>query len=322
MTRNLVIVVVLALAAATFASVVSATAPGNNGQIAFRRYFDAAHTSGAVFRINADGSGERRTTHPPKGVVDDQPDWSPDGSLITFSRCPKRPESACAIYIVRPDGSRLTRVSACPPGGKPPKCSDDNLPAFSPDGQQIVFGRGLGDHFDIVIVDRRTGDQRVVVRATNRFNLGDPQFSPDGRRLLFVKIGLPSGRAHAIFVANVDGSGVRQVTPWRLTAGDNPDWSPDGDQILFRSNVEVDNKQSQIYLVHPDGTGLKLLTHFKTGAIVASSSFSPDGKGIVFATTGVSGNADLFVMRPDGTRRHRLTRTKAWDSAPDWGPAR
>jgi hypothetical protein len=42
-----------------------ATVPGKNGRIAFRRYFNSDHTKGAIFTINADGSGERRVTHPP-----------------------------------------------------------------------------------------------------------------------------------------------------------------------------------------------------------------------------------------------------------------
>lgn len=132
--------------------------------------------------------------------------------------------------------------------------------------------------------------------------------------------GQPSDHPQAIFVANVDGTGVHRVTPWSLGAGDNEDWSPNGKWILFRSYEEVEGKQSQIYLSHPDGSGLRQLTHFKRGAIVTSSSFSPDGKWIVFATTGVGGNADLFVMRPDGSGMHPITRTKLWDSAPDWGP--
>ena len=52
-----------------------------------------------------------------------------------------------------------------------------------------------------------------------------------------------------------------------------------------------------------------------------STSYSPDGKWIVHATNGVDGNADVFVMRADGTDNQPVTRTKLWDSAPDWGPA-
>jgi Tol biopolymer transport system component len=54
---------------------------------------------------------------------------------------------------------------------------------------------------------------------------------------------------------------------------------------------------------------------------VLSTSYSPDGDWIVHATNGIDGNADLFVMRADGTDNQRVTRTELWDSAPDWGPA-
>ena len=114
---------------------------------------------------------------------------------------------------------------------------------------------------------------------------------------------------------------MRLVTPWSLAAGDNPDLSPDGKWILFRSDVPR-VKQSQIYLIHPDGMGLTRLTLFKRGTTVTSSSFSPDGKQIVSGASGVGGDPDVYFMRADGTKIRPVTRTKLWDSAPDWGPAR
>ena len=52
-----------------------------------------------------------------------------------------------------------------------------------------------------------------------------------------------------------------------------------------------------------------------------SASYSSDGAWIVHATNGADGNADIFVMRADGTGNRPVTRSKLWDSAPDWGPA-
>ena len=58
--------------AALFAAIVSvllavtpasATPPGKNGLISFRRYFNADHTNGALFVINPDGTHE--TPHVP-----------------------------------------------------------------------------------------------------------------------------------------------------------------------------------------------------------------------------------------------------------------
>ena len=40
-----------------------------NGQIAFRRYFNADQTKGALFVMNPDGSNVRQITHPPQGLV-------------------------------------------------------------------------------------------------------------------------------------------------------------------------------------------------------------------------------------------------------------
>jgi TolB protein len=173
-------------------------------------------------------------------------------------------------------------------------------------------------------------NSRVVVRATapdsehTGYTVTDAQLSPDGKRLLFVRDNrgaLKPKDGKAIYVATNRGTAPRRVTPWNLGGGDNPDWSPDGKWILFRSNEEL-VAQPQIFVIHPDGTGLRQLTHFKRGTIVTSSSFSPDGTWIVYGSTGSAGQADIFVMRADGTGSRAVTRTKDWESAPDWGPAR
>ena len=56
------------------------TAPGANGDLVFRRYFDDSHTWGAIFTTTTSGRNVRQLTHPPKSVLDNVPDWSPDGS--------------------------------------------------------------------------------------------------------------------------------------------------------------------------------------------------------------------------------------------------
>jgi TolB protein len=334
MYKRLVLLTFVLIAAAVAAASSLATAPGKNGRIAFRRYLDKNQTWGAIFTINPDGTGAKQVTHPTKGTVDDQPDWSPSGSLLVFgsnrdkATHPKSNGIFSSIYTVHADGSGLTRLGPdCPATPQPRDCPYDNLPSFSPGGKYITFTSGQGT---IVVTDRNGQNRHVVVDATTAdsqhtgYTVSDSQFSPDGKRLLFVRENrgaLKPKNGQAIFVAKADGTGTRRVTPWSLGAGDNPDWSPDGKWILFRSNTNSD-KQSQIYVMHPDGSGLKQLTEFKQGSIVTSSSFSPDGKWIVFGSTGVAGQADLFVMRADGTSTRQVTRTKLWDSAPDWGSAR
>ena len=316
--------VTILLAGVLAVGTAQATAPGKNGRIAFRRYFTFDRSWGAVFTVNPDGTDVRQVTHPPKGIIDDQPDWAPDGSLLAFERCPRESGSGpiggsgCSVYTVHPDGTGLTRISMCPPGDAAARCTDDSLPAFSPDGRSLVFGASNASS-KVVVTDLATHTQRVVVTATPNYIVSDPQFSPDGTRIVFEKI-LRADGPRALFTVDVSGAHVRRLTAWTLDAGDNPDWSPDGRWILFRTHELHDGKQSQIDVIHPDGSGLRQLTRFKQGAIATSSSFSPDGQSIVYGSDGVAGNADLYVMRADGSGRHRVTRTKTWESAPDWGP--
>jgi TolB protein len=311
--------VTILLAGVLAAGTAQATAPGKNGRIAFRRYFDETHTWGAVFTVNPDGTDARQVTHPPKGIIDDQPDWASDGSLLAFERCPRESGSGCSVYTVHPDGSGLTRISLCPPGGAAPRCTDDSLPAFSPDGLSLVFGAANNASSQVVVTDLATHTQRVVVTATPNYIVSDPQFSPDGTRIVFEKM-LRADGPRALFTVDVSGAHGKRLTAWTLDAGDNPDWSPDGRWILFRTHERHDGKQSQVDVIHPDGSGLRQLTRFKQDAIATSSSFSPDGQSIVYGTNGVAGNADLYVMRTDGSGMQRITRTKTWESAPDWGP--
>jgi Tol biopolymer transport system component len=336
MSRLLPALAAATVVAAAASVVASATMPGTNGRIAFRRYLNGAHSSSAILTIAADGSGERAVTRSPHGYVDDQPDWAPDGSLLAFSRCPAD-NGPCALYTIRPDGSGLTRVSKpCAAGAHETTCPDNSGVAFAPDGRRLVFTESAGhvkpdprvgniiERSSIVVEDRNGGHRRTIVHsAPYAADLSWPQFSPDGSRLVYEHAnssrGTPAGK-RALFVVDVASGSQKQLTPWSLGAGDNPDWSPDGKWILFRSHVD-DPGVSNVYVVHPDGGGLTQLTHFtKRGNVLTSSSFSPDGRSIVLGSAGIGGSADVFVMAADGGDLHPITRTRLWDSAPDWGP--
>ena len=148
-----------------------------------------------------------------------------------------------------------------------------------------------------------------------------PAISADGRTVVYTHanswLSKPAVAA-ALYTVGVDGSANRRITPWKLGGGDHPTFSPDG-SILFRSYEDQETRQSQFMTVEPDGTGLRQLTHLKDGTPVLSASYSADGRWIVYAAGGAGGNADLYVMRADGTGSRPLMRTSAWDSAPDWG---
>ena len=321
----------------TVVSTAWATAPGKNGQLVFRRYLDAARTTGPLFVSNSNGAKVRQVTHPARGVIDQEADWSPDGRKIAFERrvpCPAGGprnglDNYCdLVYTVARDGKGLKPLVPC---DFAERCHLVDTPAWSPGGSKIAFAYGLGDpryvdsfNFDegIWIVNANgTGRRQVTQLAPGTsFDFG-PQWSPNGRRLVFVRSDL-THHADAVFTVNLDGSGLVQVTPWELNAGDGPDWSPDGNWLLFRG--QPSDGTSNVYRAHPDGSGLVNLTKQPAnGFHYLSSSFSPDGRMIVSARTpgtGPDGAADVVVMRADGSHARAITKTPLWESAADWGP--
>jgi TolB protein len=295
---------------------------------------------------NPDGTGERKVSHAPRGYLDRGPDWSPDGTRIVFRRCSPNYDR-CAIWTVKPDGSDETMLSpSCPKATHPgsPLCPDDDSPAYSPNGREVAFTRYAGPRANgLMVADTALRHVRRVFWFGARPGTPDissPAWSPDGKQIAFVVRNFNGPRYKpvngiAIYIVNVDGTGLRRLTPWKIRAGagpEAPDWSPDGSRILFRSQPLVDDDSGgNLYTIRPDGARLRQLTHFSpypTGpGDLRAGSFSPDGSSILFATTHGAfedppGNnaPDVFVMSADGTDVRPVTRTREWDLDPDWGP--
>ena len=304
------------------------TAPALGGRIAFRRYFDSQQSTGAVFTINPDGSNERQLTHPPAATVDDQPAWSPDGKLIAFSRCSD--ESGCSVFLVNADGSHPRRLVPCHGKIATLKCPDTANVTFAADGKHVLLTAAWGDHKQSGDTDQIENSQVWLVdlhgRTTKRLLAlshyrGDAEWgtlSPDGRMLAY-EWNVSLKHQHTIMVVNLASGSSRRVIPWSMDGGDNIQWSRDGSRILFRSHEEG-HEGSDYYTVRPDGSGLTRLTHFKNQSIF-SAAWSPDGKWITFGKTGRDGQPDVFVMKADGTGIRPVTRTRAWESAAEWGRA-
>src|SRR5215212_10689791 len=265
-----------------------------NGQIAFRRYFDPDHTRGALFTMNPDGSHVSQITHPPKGWRDDVPEWSPDGTKVTFYR-QRIDEMMSRIMVFNTKTGDVREVTHCgpdqgwtkehPPPSSGHYCVADFDPAFSPDGDSLAFRRILGpeeassivEGIWIVGLDGSNPHQVTNIDRTlpEAFSDYGPAFSPDGKKLVFdreqrkkapklVKLGVEEPYYHAVFVQSLHSSGepedAHRITPWKMNCQDHPEFSPDGELVLFRcpprGNDPSSGGPSNLYWVHPDGTGL------------------------------------------------------------------
>jgi TolB protein len=333
--RASVLLIVFGLWLALPAAPAQATFPDQNGRIAFRRFLNEDRTWGALFTINPDGSDERQVTYPEQGFVDRNPDISTDGRRIAFER--EGPDYD-EVFVVDVDGSNLTWLTRHGPdqfclefSGK---CSGS--PAWTPDGRHIVFKSAQGSPVDgfvelqALFIMRADGSHVRQLTQLTTPRIGedsDPQVSPDGRRIVFqrqnVRGSQPDGGI-ALWVLNLRTGRERRITPFELDGGDTPDWSPDGKRILFHSNAALEaDISANLYTVRPNGRGLRQLTFEKGGDVnYLGSSYSPDGRFITVGRRPATGgeNADVFIMRADGTGIRPLTQTVLYDSYPDWGP--
>jgi TolB protein len=304
-----------------------ATPPGQNGRIAYRRFYNVHQNRGAIFSIRANGTGELQITHPGRKVSDTTPDVSPSGRWMLYARTWHRRHTASgdaigAVFRIRMDGKHRENLTgnSCRPTDD---CVREGDPNWSPGGGRIAFNRTFHSQarpweVDLFIMRADGTHRRQVTAGGPGFEDYDPEWSPDGTRLVFYRSD-PNRRLDALYTVNSDGSDLRRLTRWHLNVGYGVDWSPDGRWILFSAGPE--GQRYNLRMIHPNGTGLHTITR-ATNADWLGSCFSPDGTRIVAGRTsgrGAAGNADVYVLHLDGSNKWNITRTEEWDSAPDWG---
>src|SRR5215211_3096708 len=254
--------------------------PGENGKFL---YCDEADRDAPceIFSINPDSSSRMQLTFLPIDLYtngDTDPESSPDGSKIAFSRATYTYRDVGGgtteqiytqdIYVMNADGSGLREIADDP--------ALDYGPAWSPDGSKIAFVSNRdapvdATSYDIYVTNADgTGEP---IRITNQpGNESDLNWSPDGSKLLYVSTAdtpsfpNPGGDAE-IYAMNADGSGQAKVE-YQLPCVYDPDpdgggcvghsapvWSPDGTKIAFLVNMYSSGYSwGVIHIMNPDGT--------------------------------------------------------------------
>ena len=112
--------------------------------------------------------------------------------------------------------------------------------------------------------------------------VGDPQISPDGARVAFVRTATDTEKntyRGEIWTSPADGSRpARKFTGGKWNDGEAR-WSPDGAQMAFVSDRQ--DEQAQVFLIPADGGEASALTHLEAGG-VQGLRWSPDGMQIAF----------------------------------------
>jgi TolB protein len=162
-----------------------------------------------IILLGGDGKTLRRLT-PPNRAIDVSPVPSPDGSQIAF--CSNR-GGGPQIYMMGAGGESPRRVSFVTSN----YCTS---PAWSPKGDKIAFVCRADGNFQMFLSDP---DGSNAVQLTSLGSSEDPEFSPDGRYLVFSTTYFGGG--YSIAIMRADGTSIKQVTKGR--GGDfEPAWGP------------------------------------------------------------------------------------------------
>jgi len=300
---------------------------------------------------------------------DFRPAWSPDGKWLAFStdrdsKVPRYSESnfvvrqSTEIYIVKPDGSWLRRVT-----------HDDEFagsPAWSSDGRSLVFYtapsaqvarlvsvRRLGGTTQIESVNLQDGQRRVLTTAEGE------KFSP--RWLSGDRIGYAGSTAEGgIDFASAAGGAVK---PGARGVFRHPNWSRDGKRMVFQrdgaetwpphhawvsrdkdfsllragvfasysptgdrrvsNDKRAANAHNAILLMNADGSNVRTIFSAE-GKNAMGPTWSHQGDRIAFALgiffQGVNGpqRGDIATIDPDGGHLTILTDGKANYAMPSW----
>ena len=205
-------------------------------------------------------------------------------------------------------------------------------PVVSADGRFIAYASGL----NLYVINADGSSERAVTTAGANDQF--PAFSPDGRRIAFTR----AGGGSDIWVVNVDGSGLVNLTNDPDGAESDAAWSPDGSRIAYtRSGCAQGSNEGGVcvYVMNADGTGQTLLTPEENypecpGNAPGSAhrrhseqpSWSPDGSRIAFAgywntCDSPGGGGDIWVMNADGSGKSNLINDKGTvDRQPAWSP--
>ena len=202
---------------------------------------------GAVFVVNADGSGERVVS----GTLTEvgSPQWSPDGTKIAFGAAI---ENKPRIVVADLGAGHVGAVTNGTGG--------EFGPIWSPDGKAIVYVQSGGRTDGVNLRAIRLGERESVPLTKNGYTNSQPQFSPDGTKILYLSNASSQGAYMNVHVMNADGTVATNLTRWGH-ADLSATWSADARQVYFMSFRDW---PGQIYRINSDGTDVRRLTHSKT----------------------------------------------------------
>lgn len=188
-------------------------------------------------------------------------------------------------------------------------------PSVSPNGREVAY----------------VGPERLAVMSPDGSNQRDlgiasgegPSWSPDGKRLVYTagngSACIPPAQkcvVAEVWGVDADGTNNRKL----LGRAWLPAWSPSGRRVLFRyftGPAEQGMPAGPLQLAAPDGRHVRtLFKGIADDGLHSPPAWSPNGAWIAFDRPNKADLHQVYLIRPDGSHRHRLT----LGGYPSWSP--
>ena len=240
----------------------------------------------------------------PTKVVSGNEGWmsiSPDGSKISFVRCPYTKDEYCSLWVADAINGKNERKLTSRP--EPIRIGDNK---FSPDGKKVAFAVGQSQNqaneFGLAEIDVESSVERDLT-TEKFFNIKSLAWLPNRTGLLITAARIPN----------------RQFRIWELTipAGTAQPLTSDSESYSRLSLnqeatllISTQGKQDfQLFRLDADNISSRRVL-----ADASRGTFTSTGT-IVFASI-MSGNDEIWSMSTNGTGQRQLTNDPADDAFP------
>ena len=227
------------------------------------------------------------------------------------------PDGKYVVSVVDEAGKQSLWLRNVPTGSNTQILEADAFPirspGFSPDANYIFY-RKAADATQTVFVMYRMpvlgGTPQVLARDVDQ----GPTFSPDGKRMAYMRANDPETGKYRLLTSNLDGSDekVLQIAP--LPFPDNLSWSPDGKRIAFISYSQS-NAPGQIGIFEIASVKDTPLTSFADKTFT-DLTWNPDGRGILvsYRSAGSTNQQIGFVSYPGGRFQSLTNDTRGYET--------
>jgi Tol biopolymer transport system component len=230
--------------------------------------------------------------------------------LIAFTRA-EGSESG-QLYVIRPDGSGLRRITHRRHGA--------GGASWSPDGRRILFSSTPRRGGVQVFVNRLGGGVRQLTRGRDTYAY--PAWSPSGKRIVAVRghVARDGFQYESVVTMRADGSRKRAIYSGGRLSTSYPAWSPDGKSIAFvHTDIGGTGADPSVYVVPAAGGAARQVTDVGSQD---QPDWSPDGRLLAYAYGNILAPEEIRVIRPDRTGDAPVTGSpSASADTPAWAPS-